>query len=192
MRNGNRDVAMLDAHDAHAGIKYQMRSHHQAQLSGGHPANHDSSQEASSTAQRFSPMETLSSSSSCSAKLGHVNQFSSQSQRQSSTRQSDYSPSSYFPGHQQQKGQQLLLMSPNASVPRQDAYTRSSVPNLDDSYGDLKSRHCPVLPGARSRGSIPEFRELRYPSDLQPKINAQPPFRRANPEGGFISVCLFI
>ena len=40
----------------------------------------------------------------------------------------------------------------------------------------------------RPRGPIPRFRRLHSTDDLDPKINAQPPFRRANPEGGFISV----
>ncbi|KAL5598816.1 hypothetical protein BROUX41_003850 [Berkeleyomyces rouxiae] len=34
---------------------------------------------------------------------------------------------------------------------------------------------------------MPEFKRLRAMTDLNPKVNAQPPFRRANPEGGFIS-----
>ena len=40
----------------------------------------------------------------------------------------------------------------------------------------------------RPRGPVPRFRRLHTTDDLDPKINAQPPFRRANPEGGFISV----
>lgn len=39
------------------------------------------------------------------------------------------------------------------------------------------------------RGPVPKFEKVSNTADLQPKINAQPPFRRANPEGGFISVC---
>jgi dual specificity protein kinase YAK1 len=37
-------------------------------------------------------------------------------------------------------------------------------------------------------GPVPKFQTVKNTADLQPKINAQPPFRRANPEGGFISV----
>ena len=35
---------------------------------------------------------------------------------------------------------------------------------------------------------MPQFEKCANTADLKPKINAQPPFRRANPEGGFISV----
>jgi dual specificity protein kinase YAK1 len=35
---------------------------------------------------------------------------------------------------------------------------------------------------------VPKFQAVKNTADLQPKINSQPPFRRANPEGGFISV----
>jgi len=40
-----------------------------------------------------------------------------------------------------------------------------------------------------SRGAVPKFTKCLNISDLQPQINTQPAFRRANPEGGFISVC---
>ena len=39
-----------------------------------------------------------------------------------------------------------------------------------------------------NKGPVPEFRPIRTAQDLRPRVNAQPPFRRANPEGGFISV----
>jgi dual specificity protein kinase YAK1 len=37
------------------------------------------------------------------------------------------------------------------------------------------------------KGPVPEFKKVRGLADLRPKVNAQPAFRRANPEGGFIS-----
>lgn len=40
-------------------------------------------------------------------------------------------------------------------------------------------------PGA---GSVPKFQKIKSVQELQPHVNYQPPFRRANPEGGFISV----
>jgi hypothetical protein len=38
------------------------------------------------------------------------------------------------------------------------------------------------------RGSVPKFTKCNNVAELNPKVNLQPPFRRANPEGGFISV----
>jgi hypothetical protein len=35
---------------------------------------------------------------------------------------------------------------------------------------------------------VPKFEKCTSTADLRPQINTQPPFRRANPEGGFISV----
>lgn len=43
----------------------------------------------------------------------------------------------------------------------------------------------PPVPG---RGPVPKFQKVESTQDLKPKINTQPAFRRANPEGGFISV----
>jgi dual specificity protein kinase YAK1 len=40
-------------------------------------------------------------------------------------------------------------------------------------------------PGA---GSVPKFQNIKSVQEVQPRINSQPAFRRANPEGGFISV----
>lgn len=40
-------------------------------------------------------------------------------------------------------------------------------------------------PGA---GPVPRLQKIKSVQELQPRINSQPPFRRANPEGGFISV----
>lgn len=40
------------------------------------------------------------------------------------------------------------------------------------------------------RGPVPKFQKTKSVQDLQPRINAQPPYRRANPEGGFISVSI--
>ncbi len=37
-------------------------------------------------------------------------------------------------------------------------------------------------------GLVPKFQKIKSVQELQPRINSQPPFRRANPEGGFISV----
>lgn len=43
-----------------------------------------------------------------------------------------------------------------------------------------------------AQGPAPRFKKLDSIQDLQPRINSQPAFQRANPEGGFISVRLTI
>ncbi|KAF5535597.1 CMGC DYRK YAK kinase [Fusarium mexicanum] len=189
MRDGNGDVAMHDAHDAHAGIKYPMRPLHQTHMSGSRPVNLHSPQESSSVAQRYSPMEALSPTSPYAPKSASNSQFTSPtSQRQSPTRQPDYSQSPYFSGaRQHQQGQHLPPINPYAPAGHQENYPSSAVGNLDAAFNlDPKSPRRPV-PQQVTRGPVPEFKQLSSPADLQPKVNLQPPFRRANPEGGFIS-----
>ena len=38
------------------------------------------------------------------------------------------------------------------------------------------------------RGPVPKFQKIKTVQELQPRIHTQPAYRRANPEGGFISV----
>jgi dual specificity protein kinase YAK1 len=38
------------------------------------------------------------------------------------------------------------------------------------------------------RGPVPKFQKIKSVQELQPRVHAQPAYRRANPEGGFISV----
>lgn len=177
-RDGNGDVAMRDAHDQHAGIKYPMRPHHQAHLSAG---RHDLQQQPSSAAQRYSPMETLSPTSPYGPKTSQFANPPSQTQSPSSA--AEYPQSPYYPGRQQQQ-QQLPPLSPYSS--RGDGYPSSAVANLDNAFANAaKSPQRPTGPLVKP---VPEFKKIRAVSDLQPKAPRQPPFRRANPEGGFISV----
>jgi dual specificity protein kinase YAK1 len=177
MRDGNGDVAMQDARD-----KYPMRPHHQQHLSTGRVPPHQSPQEPSAAAQRYSPMETLSPSSPYGA-APPQGQYGLGAQRQSPTRPGNYSsPNSYYASRQQT--QQLPPITPFGS--NNESYPTSPTAHLNAVFGnDPKSPQRQAPPG---RGPVPEFTKVRSMSDLQPKINAQPAFRRANPEGGFISV----
>lgn len=178
MRDGNGDIPMHDAQDPYASMKYPMRPHHQSQLSSGRPAHLHSSQEPSAAAQRYSPMEALSPTSPYAPKSGSQSQYASPQQRQSPTRQ-DYTPSSsYFPNRQQQQAPQLPPISPYGA-----GREPFSPINMDGSFSEVKSP-----PRRQVVPTVPEFTKLRSVNDLQPKVNAQPAFRRANPEGGFISV----
>lgn len=182
IRDGNGDVPMHDAHDAHAGIKYPMRPHHQSHMSGGRTANlHSPQEQPSSAAQRYSPMDTLSPTSPYAPKSS---QFANPpSQTQSPGGQGDYPQSPYFAGRQ--GGQHLPPITPFTSS--HDGYPSSAVANLDGSFAsDPKSPRRQNNPPVNK--SVPEFKKVRAVADLQPKNSRQPPFRRANPEGGFISV----
>ncbi|KAL1902644.1 dual specificity protein kinase yak1 [Sporothrix stenoceras] len=107
------------------------------------------------------------------------------------------------PPQQQQQQQQpppLLNLMPAGS----DIYSpvSSALSPMDSTYGDHKSPRRPQLPamtlnnnsggssnsgGKPAPGPVPEFKKLRSVNELRPTVNSQPPFRRANPEGGFIS-----
>jgi dual specificity protein kinase YAK1 len=185
MRDGNGDVAMQDAGDPYSGMKYPMRPHHQQHLSGSRPTAHHSSHEPSAAAQRYSPMETLSPSSPYAPQQG---QYPAQGNRSPTRTGTFSSPTSYYASRQQ--GQQLPPITPYAS--NNDSYPSSATAQLNAVFGnDPKSPRRPVPQSAQGppgRGPVPEFTKIRAMTDLQPKVNAQPAFRRANPEGGFISV----
>ncbi|KAF4584297.1 kinase domain containing protein [Ophiocordyceps camponoti-floridani] len=179
LHDGNGDISMHDAHDAHAGVKYPMRPYHHSHLSGGRPtALHSPQEQPSSAAQRYSPMmDTVSPTSPYAPKSSQFAQPSVQTH--SSAGQTDYPHSPYF----RQPSQHLPPMAPFAAQP--DAHGSSIVANLDGSLShNPKSPHRSNPPLLKS---VPEFRKIRAVADLQPKKSRQPPFRRANPEGGFIS-----
>lgn len=187
-RDSNGDVAMQDAGDAHNGLKYPMRPHHQQHLSAsGRAGLHGSSQEQSSAAQRYSPMEALPGSAAYQAPpQSSQNPYSN---RQSPTRPGSYSSSnSYYASRP--AAQQLPPITPYSSNNNQD-YPQSATTQINQLFGnDSKPprRPLPQAAAPSGRGPVPHFTKVRSTADLQPKINAQPAFRRANPEGGFISV----
>jgi dual specificity protein kinase YAK1 len=192
LRDGNGDVAMQDVQDPYASVKYPMRPHHQQHLSGGRSLALHSPQEPSAAAQRYSPMEVLSPTSPYAPKSAGASQLAqSPAQRQSPTRSSDYPPpqSTYY--NNRQPAPQLPSINPYAPA-GQDSYSSSSaVTPMDGTFAnDPKSpRRMPPQPvPSINNGPVPEFKEIRSMGDLRPKVNSQPLFRRANPEGGFISV----
>ena len=202
-RDANGDVSMQDAHDQYSSqnpsIKYPLRPHHS--LSGGRPASLSTSQEPSAAAQRYSPMEALSPAS----QYPKGSQFSP-AQRQSPTRPNEYAPPQSQQQQQQQQqqnayyssrqaSQQLPPINPYAPAQHDHSYPNSAVSTtMDGSFMDPKSP--PRRMNSQSqqmsmpdKTPVPEFRKIRGPQDLRPKTNKQPAHRRANPEGGFISVC---
>ncbi|KAI1268347.1 kinase-like protein [Xylariaceae sp. FL1019] len=188
-RDGNGDVPMQDAHDQYGSMKYPMRPHHQSRLSGSRQGSLHSPSEPSAAAQRYSPMEVLSPTSPYSGKpVPSQGQYASgtpHSQRHSPIR-SDYPPTSPYYGRQ---GSQLPPIAPYTTT--QDGYPSSAVAALDGAFSnDPKSPRRPLQPSTNvpaEKRPVPHFKKVGTPSDLRPRVNAQPPFRRANPEGGFIS-----
>lgn len=193
-RDGNGDVAMQDAHDPYANRQYPLRPHHQQHLSSsGRPSALHSPSESSSAAQRYSPMEVMAPTSPYAPKTpGSSSQYGQNpAQQRASPTRPEYQPSQshYFNRQQQQSSQQMQPVSPYVST--QDGYPSSAVAAMDGPHfaNDPKSpRRFPQQPTAPVRGPVPEFKKVRVMTDLRPKVNSQPPFRRANPEGGFISV----
>lgn len=199
MRDQNGDVAMSDA-DPYSGIKYPMRPHHQqhhsSNLAGGRNSTQHSPHEQSAAAQRYSPMEALSPQSHYGpgAAQSSQNPYTAQSgsHRSSPTRPGAYtSPNSYYANRPQ--AQQLPPITPFNSN-NNESYPPSATAQLNAVFGnDPKSpgrRPVPAPQGPPGRGPVPEFTKIKSMSDLRPNVNAQPAFRRANPEGGFISVRL--
>lgn len=194
LRDNNGDVAMADANDPYASIKYPMRPHHSQHVSAGSRSSTlHSPPEPSAAAQRYSPMEVMSPTSPY-AKAGG-SQFSAPPTRQSPTRPADFSApqSPYYQGSRQSSAQ-LPPMAPFPAV--LESYPQSAglvSPNRNDSWpNDPTSprRLTSMAPAPTVKtGPVPEFRKIRTTQDLRPKVTTQPAFRRANPEGGFISVC---
>ncbi|RDW70082.1 kinase-containing protein [Coleophoma crateriformis] len=188
IRDGNGDVSMQDAGDPYSGRQYPLRPHHSQHLSGGRVAGHHTSQEPSTAAQRYSPMEALSPASPYgAAPPPGPGQYGAQRQSPNSRAGSYSSPNTYYTNRQQ--NQQIPPISPFTS--QSEGYPSSATAQLNAVFGnDPKSPRRPGQPqpaGPPGRGPVPEFTKIRSMADIKPKVNSQPAFRRANPEGGFIS-----
>ncbi|KAF2145020.1 uncharacterized protein K452DRAFT_295577 [Aplosporella prunicola CBS 121167] len=154
-------------------------------------------EEASAAARRYSPMNMSPSSpygpsSQQQSSSGYSN-FSPQTQssRQSPTRSNPYmSPPYYSPPSSRAHPPQLPPIQSNLNSDH--FYPQSATAQLNAVYGrEARSprnpaSQTPMSPQA-SRGQVPTFTKCLNTGDLHPRINEQPPFRRANPEGGFIS-----
>ncbi|KAH9865898.1 hypothetical protein IAQ61_008634 [Plenodomus lingam] len=121
-------------------------------------------------------------------------QAQTHSNRQSPTRTNPYMspPNSYYsPPASRPHAPQLppiqSNMSPDSFYPQSATAQLNAVYNREArSPRTTTNSNPPQLPPI-GRGPVPKFEKCTNTAGLQPKINAQPPFRRANPEGGFIS-----
>lgn len=204
------DTTMDDA-DPYNRAKYPTRSNHHSRASAQFFPN-----EESSAARRYSPMNVLSPSMPYNSSPGksqnpYAFATSPTASRKSPTRALNYSspPQSYhsppckFPARVL-RPDSLMRLATGSRPPRlpplqpiemgpDQFYPPSAGSQLSAPFGhDTRSPRSGSLSGAPhlvpGRGPVPKFQKLKSVHELQPRINAQPPYRRANPEGGFISV----
>ncbi|KAF2766433.1 serine/threonine protein kinase [Teratosphaeria nubilosa] len=166
-------------------------------------------QSQSIAAQRYSPMNTSPSApylhsppqqqQQQQAAANHFSPYTPHpSARQSPTRQQNpyASPSQRYyaspPTSSRAQASQLApLQTPSGQGMGSPTsyYPQSATQQLNAVFGNAPRSPGPqqsqLAPG--ERGPVPHFTKCHSVADLHPRINAQPPFRRANPEGGFIS-----
>lgn len=198
--DGDGDVAMEDADP----YKPKYSAGAQRPIAAQRPSQPSYLQqhEDSAAARRYSPMN-LSPTSPYAAYSSFTPQAQAQSHaqppnsRQSPTRTNPYMspPASYYsPPASRPHAPQLPPIQSNMGP--DSFYPQSATAQLNAVYSregrsprTATNPQPPQLP-AIGQGPVPKFEKCANTAELQPKINAQPPFRRANPEGGFISVSL--
>ncbi|KAL2838421.1 kinase-like domain-containing protein [Aspergillus pseudodeflectus] len=187
------DTTMEDA-DPYNRAKYPTRPNHHSR-----PSSQYFPSEGSSAARRYSPMNVLSPTlpyNSSPGKSGNSYGFppAPNQSRQSPTRTSTYSsPPQPFqsPPSGSRPPRLPPIQSTEMSISPDQFFGPSSGPQLSSPFPqDGRSPRAGTTSGVvqqPGRGPVPKFQKLKSVQELQPRINAQPPFRRANPEGGFIS-----
>lgn len=190
--DGDGDVPMEDA-DPYNKPKYTSRANHQHRHS-----QQFVQQEESAAARRYSPMNLSPTSPYGASPQQSQNTYTSftpqtQSNRQSPTRSNPYisPPQSYYsPPASRPHAPQLppiqSNMNPESYYPQSASAQLNAVYNREARSPRTTNPNPQQLP-SMSRGSVPKFTKCNNVTELNPKVNLQPPFRRANPEGGFIS-----
>lgn len=191
--DGDGDVPMEDA-DPYNKPKYASRANHQHRHS-----QQFVQQEESAAARRYSPMNLSPTSPyGASPQQQSQNTYTSftpqtQSNRQSPTRSNPYisPPQSYYsPPASRPHAPQLppiqSNMNPESYYPQSASAQLNAVYNREARSPRTTNPNPQQLP-SMGRGSVPKLTKCNNVTELNPKVNLQPPFRRANPEGGFIS-----
>jgi len=144
---------------------------------------------ASPGLQAAKPLVYTSSNSTQQQQQLHDQSVDTRSTRQSPSRQASYnatpqdqyaSPPSARPQHSLPPLQ--FPLSPDPRIPG----TAQLNAILNKEARSPRSPQMPVFNPA-NKGPVPQFQKVNSTQDLRPRITPQPPFRRANPEGGFIS-----
>ncbi|PLN76932.1 dual-specificity tyrosine-phosphorylation regulated kinase [Aspergillus taichungensis] len=188
------DAAMEDA-DPYNRSKYPTRPHHQSR-----PSAHYFPTEESSAARRYSPMNaappaavpySVSPGKSQNAYAFPPGPNTSQPSRRSPTRTNYASPPlAYQSPPSASRAPRLPPLQPTEMSPDQ-FYPQSASSQLSTPFGhdgrsprsgSISSPH--LQPG---RGPVPKFQKVKSVQELHPRLHAQPAYRRAHPEGGFIS-----
>ena len=178
--NGEVDVPMEDA-DPYNRTKYPPRPTHQHRLSAQYIP------EISTAAQRYSPMNVQPTGSGYAspknqnpASFTYLNQ--PQATRQSPTRQGSYNTERYNepPTPTRYASDYSGAMHNNSGMSPESYYPSAASNPRPATLSRQQSQQ-------QGPGPIPSFRKVKTMQDLNPKVNAQPLHRRANPEGGFIS-----
>ncbi len=194
--DSNGDIDMHDDADPFNKQKYQSTSRPTSQYLSGEQAD-----ATSRAAARYSPMHTSPTTSyvsSTPSQMGsHQFYTPQQSARQSPSRHNPYaSPTQqgrYYaspPASARATASQLPPIQSNMSPT--SYYPQSATRQLNAMFSDeLQSpttpQQQPQRQAERQQMGVPQFSKVQNVGDLEPRINTQPPFRRANPEGGFIS-----
>ncbi|KAF2147709.1 kinase-like protein [Myriangium duriaei CBS 260.36] len=207
------DQTMEDA-DPYNKQKYSTSRSSSRRNSAAYMTSHMDDQTQSSAARKYSPMITSPASpympSSTTPVLGsqqyasyppqqqtpQQQQQQQQQQRQTPARQSPSRQTSAFT-----QSAQAYYASPPSSRPNNAPHlpplqtpispdpSRPSAAQLNAAFNtNMRSPRSPRMSVSDGhKGPVPQFTKISSAAELQPRINAQPPFRRANPEGGFIS-----
>lgn len=199
------DLMMEDA-DPYNKQKYASRPATQSRPSSQYlPTEHLDA--TSRAAARYSPMNTSPTASYVSSppqqqqvpSNNYASYTPQQSARGSPSRQNPYasptqqqryyaSPPSSARAHTSQLPPLQSNMSPSASY-----YPQSATQQLNAMFGNdptspqSAKQQQQAMMSQEQQDAVPQFKKCHNTADLQPRINMQPPFRRANPEGGFIS-----
>ncbi|KAI9661106.1 MAG: dual specificity protein kinase yak1 [Bathelium mastoideum] len=121
----------------------------------------------------------------------HSSQFldeSTAARRYSPMNTSPSSPSSLY-SPQQPPYASLNTIGMQQSSSRRQSPTRTNPYSAGYYSPASRSSNSQQLPSMSTfdKGPVPQFQRVNNVDDLKPRISSQPPFRRANPEGGFIS-----
>ncbi|KAJ5096130.1 hypothetical protein NUU61_005486 [Penicillium alfredii] len=184
------DTTMEDA-DPYNRAKYPTRPNHHSRASSQFLAQ----TEESSAARRYSPMNALSppmsyptSPGTSQGSYGFSPAGQNPSQR-SPARTSDYS--SPPQGYQSPPSIRPPRLPPlqSADLSPEQYYPPSASSHMGAAFGPgSRSPRSGSLPSQTpGRGPVPKFQKLKSVQELQPRMSVQPAYRRANPEGGFIS-----